>query len=245
MKKNLFRFGIFCISFLLGMHITNCKEQSNIIENSIISQNLNEICFSLNDLIKLPEIENSKENYPKNYNKKEYPVILNTRDGLQRKGILSICPNAKGNVVLCHPATYDKSFMEFFDQHIFKDYNCIRFDFRWHGENKKKQYCTLGKYEIYEVESAVNILNNHPNTQSLPIYGFGISLGAAVLIETESRFNLFDGLILQSSFESLRMQVRRITSLHNLAFTTQEDFWQKQLADLIFTKFIQCILLKK
>ncbi len=142
-------------------------------------------------------------------------VILEAKDGCKRNAILTIRPHARGNLVLCHPATFDKEFMKVFVDKVFKDYNCIRFDFRRHGEDAALHYSTCGKKEIYEVEAAVRVLKQHEKTQNLPIYGFGISLGAAVLIQAESKMKLFEGLILQSTFERLSLQIRRTIPLFN------------------------------
>lgn len=142
-------------------------------------------------------------------------LVLNAQDGCVRKGVLTLRPNARGNIVLCHPATFDKEFMKQFVDEVFTEYNCLRFDFRRHGDDATTHYSTCGKKEVYEAEAAVNHLKNHPATKHLPTYGFGISLGAAVLIQAESQKNLFDGLILQSTFERLSLQIRRTVPLFN------------------------------
>lgn len=142
-------------------------------------------------------------------------IVLKTEDGCQRNGVLTLRPNARGNIVLCHPATYDKEFMKVFVDKVFVDYNCIRFDFRHHGDDALQHYSTCGKKEIYEVEAALDILKKHDQTKDMPTYGFGISLGAAVLIEAESKKHSFDALILQSTFEKLSLQIRRKIPLFN------------------------------
>jgi|GEM_PF-1772381 uncharacterized protein len=136
-------------------------------------------------------------------------IVLKTKDGLKRDAVLTIRKNAKGNMVLCHPAAYDKDFMIPFQEHIFAHYNCIRFDFRRHGKGRKKQRSSLGKKEVYEVLSAIDVIKNDSRTKNLPTYGFGISLGAVVLIQTEAANHKFDGLILQAPFESLKNQIQR------------------------------------
>ena len=155
---------------------------------------------------------------------KQQKITLKTSDGLLRHGVLTTRSNAKGNVVLCHPAAYDQDFLIPYEEKTFSYYNCIRFDFRRHGQNSSGQTTTLGKKEIYEVNAAVEYLKNDPLTKDLPIYGFGVSMGAVVLIEAESKKHQFDALILQSPFESLREQVKRSFGffrgplMHNLIF---------------------------
>lgn len=202
-------------------------EQEEILNNQNLENSPMEI-IEAKKIISLSVGEKSDK-------KEELFITLRTRDNIERKGVLSLCQNnPKGNIILCHPASYEKGFMENFDRQVFKDYHCLRFDFRRHGENNKKQYSTLGKHEIYDVEAAIEIIKNHPKTQNLPTYGFGISLGAAVLIEAENKFDFFDALILQSSFESLRKQIKRtykfydLPLMHNLIFREPTRFIAKK-----------------
>ena len=153
-----------------------------------------------------------------------HETYIDTRDGLRRKAILMLRDNAEGNVVLCHSATFNKESMLPYADKLFAKYNCITFDFRRHGEQNGKQYSTSGKKEIYEVEAAAKFMRDDKRTSNLPVYGFGVSMGAAYLIEAQSQLKLFDGLILQSCFESLRKQIKRqygffrIPFMHNLIF---------------------------
>ncbi len=163
----------------------------------------------------------------------EEKVSITTKDGIKRSAILSLKSNAKANVVLCHPATHNKEYMKDYEEKLFKDYNCIRFDFRRHGENSENQYSTIGVHEAYEVEAAAKLLKEKKETKNLPIYGFGVSLGAAALIKTESRNHIFDALILQSCFENLKTQIRRMFTFYrvplmdNLIFTSPVSYYAK------------------
>lgn len=144
-------------------------------------------------------------------------IVLTTRDGLVRYGVLTLRHGAKGNVVLCHGAACDKEYMQPFVLDVFKDYNCLTFDFRRHGEACQGQYSTIGKKEIYEIEAAVALLLEEPACAKLPRFGFGISMGGAALIEAQSKnSSLFDGLIIQSTFESLHRQAQRTFPLYRL-----------------------------
>jgi len=143
-------------------------------------------------------------------------ITLTTKDGLFRKAILSIVNNAKGNVVLCHPAAKHKEYMQSYREQLFPQYNTIAFDFRRHGEDQKKQYSTIGRDERYEVEAAAKIFKQDSRTKNLPTYGFGISLGAVAIIELESRQHTFDGIIIQSAYESLKKQIMRLYQFYRL-----------------------------
>ncbi len=160
---------------------------------------------------------------------------IKTADGLIRKGILTTTENAKGNVILCHPITFNKEYMQDYGKKLFAGYNYLTFDFRLHGENNKKQYTTIGQDEVQEVEAAVKLIKEDSRTKNLPLYGFGISMGAVALIEAENKKHTFDGLILQSSYETMRKQVKRmygffkIPLMHNFIFRQPTKLIAKSL----------------
>ena len=158
-----------------------------------------------------------------------YKTTFKTKDGIKRNAIVTLRKNAKGNVVLCHPAARNKEYMKDYDDKLFDEYNSIRFDFRRHGEESKQQYSTIGIKEALEVEAAFKILKSHDSTRDLPTYGFGISMGAAALIVAESKKPMFDGLIIQSCYESLRKQIKRMFSFYRIPL----------MEHLIFTKPIR------
>lgn len=144
--------------------------------------------------------------------REERALTITTCDGLNRNAIFTLAENplnAKGCVLLCHPAAYNKSFMSPYVDMLFKDYHCLRFDFRRHGQNSRKQCTTMGRDEAYDVEAAVNCLREQPECKDLPLYGFGISMGGAALLEAQVRYECFDALILQSTFDSLGTQIKR------------------------------------
>jgi len=165
----------------------------------------------------------------------EEKTEIKTADGLIRKGILTTTENAKGNVILCHPITFNKEYMQDYGKKLFDRYNYLTFDFRLHGENNKKQYTTIGQDEVQEVEAAVKLLKEDNRTKNLPLYGFGISMGAAALIEAENKKHTFDGLILQSSYETMRKQIKRmygffkIPLMHNFIFRQPTKLIAKRL----------------
>lgn len=140
---------------------------------------------------------------------KSIHTVLLTEDGIERNAVLTLRKGAKGNIIMCHPAAYDKEFMVPYKDAVFAQYNCFRFDFRRHGEHSRKQYSTLGRKEVYEVFAAIELLRNRKETKDLPTFGFGVSLGASVLLRAEADRPFFKGLILQAPFESLSKQIQR------------------------------------
>ena len=133
----------------------------------------------------------------------------NCSEKLVRHGILLKKRNAKATVLICHGFTcnkYDTGFLRY----LFKDYNCMNFDFRAHGENAEGQCCTLGKNEAYDVIAAAKFLRMHPDLKDIPLLVYGFSMGAVASIEAQAKDNsLFDAMILDCPFDSAESVVKR------------------------------------
>jgi pimeloyl-ACP methyl ester carboxylesterase len=125
-----------------------------------------------------------------------------SRERIVRQGQLKITKNALATVLICHGYMCDKTDTGFL-RTIFKDYNVLTFDFRAHGQNTAKQYCTFGREEAFDVIGAVNFLKSRPEVQGKPIIAYGFSMGAVSAIEAQSRHGkLFDAMILDCPFDS-------------------------------------------
>lgn len=128
---------------------------------------------------------------------------------IMRRGILVKRENAKGTILFCHGFSCDKNDTGFL-RYIFPDYNCMNFDFRAHGENREGQFCTLGKYEAYDVIAAAKFLRNHPDLQDLPVLAYGFSMGAVASIEAQAKeASLFDAMILDCPFDTSEKVIKR------------------------------------
>lgn len=121
---------------------------------------------------------------------------------IERNGYVSINPNAKANILLCHGFTTNKEDMSLL-RYLLQDYNIINFDFRAHGENITEQSCTLGCDEKYDVLGAVKYIKNDSLLNHLPLFVYGFSMGsvASILAESDNP-DLFTGAIWDCPFES-------------------------------------------
>jgi pimeloyl-ACP methyl ester carboxylesterase len=133
------------------------------------------------------------------------------QDALKRYGLLVRYPQAEATILLCHGFMCDK-----FDMGILRRlfprgrFNVMSFDFRAHGENKKGQYCTLGREEAYDVMAAAKFLRNHPDLKSKPLYVYGFSMGAVAAIEAQAKdSSLFDAMMLDCPFDSAENVIKR------------------------------------
>jgi len=123
-------------------------------------------------------------------------------DRIVRQGALKTQKGAKATVVICHGYMCDKNDTGFL-RSVFKDYNVLTFDFRAHGQNTARQYCTFGHDEALDVIGAVDFVKTRPELAGKPIIAYGFSMGAVSAIEAQARHGkLFDAMILDCPFES-------------------------------------------
>lgn len=116
------------------------------------------------------------------------PRTAGSRQTIKRRGTLMIRPGAKGTVLLCHPYRLNRLLMLLItSETLFPDYNVFTFDFRAHGEDvTPDQVCTLGKNEALEVKTAARYLHEHQELKNLPVYIYGISMGAVASLRALS-----------------------------------------------------------
>ncbi|MCK4264860.1 alpha/beta hydrolase [Candidatus Babeliales bacterium] len=133
---------------------------------------------------------------------------INSEEKIKRHGILTLRPNAKGTVLICHGYTCNKFDITFL-RTMFTNYNCLIFDFRAHGEENENQLCTLGKDEALDVIGAVEFVKNHSKLKFQKLFGYGFSMGAVSLIEAQAQKKLFDALILDCPFDSLETVISK------------------------------------
>jgi pimeloyl-ACP methyl ester carboxylesterase len=128
---------------------------------------------------------------------------------LVRDAELIVRPKARATVIFSHGFKGNKDTVRAL-RTLFPHYHTLIFDFRAHGKNTQGQCCSFGAHEKYEVKAAVDYIKHHPRLKHLPLFGYGISMGAASLIEAEAAFGrLFDALILDSPFDDIEQVITR------------------------------------
>ena len=177
------------------------------------------IVFSLLSLLNLSHIKDGiwqKDSTAQQvtfYSQKE----AGSNEWLARKGVLVIKKDAPATVLLLHGFGTDKSDIGPF-RLLFKNYNSMVFDFRAHGESKQDQSCTFGHDEVYDVFAAVDFLKTHPQLKDKPIFAYGLSMGAATAIESQSLDpSLFQAMALDAPFMSSEEVVKQ--SVEKLKFS--------------------------
>lgn len=153
----------------------------------------------INDISWHQKINSYKEDLMKNY--AGQPVSIITEDNINLAGLLFIRPQAQRTLLVCHGWLMNKERLRVLVQLFDKD-NILLFDFRAHGESQG-DYTSIGFHEKKDVIAAYKFIQQHPQIQHLPIFGLGISMGAASLLSAAAEGIPFTGLIIDSVFGRL------------------------------------------
>jgi uncharacterized protein len=164
------------------------------------------------------------------------PVAFAAQDGMQLAGLVFIRPQAKRNFLMCHG--YSRSKERLYNLvKLFPDDNILIFDYRAHGESQG-DFTTIGYHEKNDVIAAFDLLNSYEKTKSLPTFGIGVSMGAVSLLGAASQGLPFKGIVIDSAFKRLDMQLAKMfpekTGLPLMPFM---NFCQR-----IFEYFSQCCM---
>ncbi|HLX13530.1 MAG TPA: alpha/beta fold hydrolase [Bacteroidota bacterium] len=82
-------------------------------------------------------------------------------------------------------------------------FNVLLYDARAHGESDGI-YCTYGYYEKFDCSRVIDYLRSRSDISQQPIGLFGISMGAAVALQTAAIDDRVSAVIAENSFASLR-----------------------------------------
>ncbi len=125
-----------------------------------------------------------------------------SNERIARKGFLVKRRKAPATVLILHGYGINKFDVAPF-RLFFKDFNCLTFDFRGHGENIEDQYCTIGHDEVFDLFAAVDFIRSQEDLKNKPIFIWAPSMGASTAIEAQSIDpNLCQGMFLDAPFPS-------------------------------------------
>lgn len=152
------------------------------------------------------------------------PIHKDSNQRIERNGTLVRYPDADATILICHGFMCDRFDVAFL-RNIFprKKCNIMTFDFRAHGENLDGQFCTFGKDEALDVQTAARFLREHPELKGKPLIVYGFSMGAVASIEAQAQDDqLFDAMILDCPFDSSKNLIRKGLSNMKLKLFGQE-----------------------
>ena len=165
-------------------------------------------------------------------------------------------PNAiNGTIVYLHGIGDNKALGIAHAQLLFNHgFNVAMLDFRAHGSSEGT-YCTYGYYEKYDVQHFLDALSARKDF-SLGKFGvYGLSMGAAIALQTASIDKRICAVVAENSFATLRTifddYQKRIIKLpfhylRNLIIARSEklaDFDAKKVSPLNAVKFIEAPIL--
>ncbi|HSA06601.1 MAG TPA: alpha/beta hydrolase [Candidatus Gastranaerophilales bacterium] len=188
----------------------------------LIIRNIALICLIL--IFFLPFFIQSKIYYPsKQLFLVEIPyedIFIKTEDGLNINAWYS--PPAAGNftILFCHGNGGNLSFYgEIIETLQENGYGVLAIDYRGYGKSEGKP-SEQGLYT--DLRSAVLYLKEQKNTPEEEIVLWGLSLGGAVVAQAASENGKFKGVVLQSSFTSIKDMSSDV--LHRLYLGVSSDY---------------------
>lgn len=162
-------------------------------------------CSRLSTLDYEIKIKEGYENLIKNKNLEYINIFAEDRTSLS--GYLISRPNAKAVILICHGYRQSKEFM-YRLVNLFNDFTIFLLDFRCHGQSEDKTI-SFGFFESLDVKAACGYLKSNLKTKDLPIFGLGFSMGCSALLKAAQESSCFKGLILDSCFSRLDIQLSR------------------------------------
>ncbi len=188
--------------------------------------------------------KNNKPYHPSHLNLPYEEIDFELEKNLNTKIWLIKNPNSKKIVIYLHGVEESKLFGLPYAKFLYENnFNVVLFDFRRHG-NSNGKFCTYGFYEKYDVKKIIDFILQRNDFQNKKIALMGISMGAAIAIQTAVIDDRISCMIAENSFTTLRKifddYQRRIIKLpfhylRNLVFSRCEkiaNFNSKQISPI-------------
>ena len=137
-------------------------------------------------------------------------INFKTQDNINIQGLALKRPGASYSMVVCHG--YHRDLYDAINiVSLFDRCNILLFDFRAHGTSQHHHTSiSLGALERQDVSAALTFAKYYFKEPQLPIVGIGFSMGAAALIGAVAQGAPCDALIVDSCFEELAAQIKRV-----------------------------------
>lgn len=134
---------------------------------------------------------------------------LVSQDGASFEAWVLEASDPRGVIVACHGYRANRlQLVEIAHGLRQRGYTVITFDLRGHGTRPGR--CTFGVQDVWDVEAILGWLDQQPALRTLPLGGFGWSLGGAVAIQTAIRTARWRALVTDSTYARLFRVVARV-----------------------------------
>jgi uncharacterized protein len=136
-------------------------------------------------------------------------LLFHTTDGTLLCGDFWAQPQPAPTIVICHGYRINRTHMRPVAALEYQDgYNILLFDFRGHGESESVA-TSGGNAEIRDLEAALNVVRQQPETLPGKIIIHGFSMGASVALLTDPQTDVA-AIVLDSPYARLDEILQRI-----------------------------------
>lgn len=136
-------------------------------------------------------------------------LLFHASDGTLLCGDFWAQPQPAPTIVICHGYRINRTYMRPVAALEYQDgYNILLFDFRGHGESESVA-TSGGNAEIRDLEAALNVVRQQPETLPGKIIIHGFSMGASVVLLTDLQTDVA-AIVLDSPYARLDEILQRI-----------------------------------
>lgn len=155
----------------------------------------------------------------------QHPLVFQADDGTVLRGDFWAQPHPAPTIIICHGYRVSRSYMRSTAALIYTKLGCnlLLFDFRGHGESDSVPI-SLGNAEVRDLQAAITVASQQPETLPGTIIIHGFSVGAAVALLTPPRPEVA-AIIADSSYARLDDILRRFV----VCKLTEDHTWWSPL----------------
>jgi len=116
------------------------------------------------------------------------PLVFQADDGVVLRGDFLAQPHPAPTIIICHGYHISREYLRSTTAYIYAMFGCnlLLFDFRGHGESDRAAI-SLGNGEVHDLQAAITVASQQPETFPGAIVIHGFSMGAAVALLTPPR----------------------------------------------------------
>ena len=183
----IFVLFLFCIAFVFVLSLASYKSIRNFLHPQ--------------------RRQRSVDNTPEKFGIEYENIQLVTKDGIELAAWYT--PSKNGALILVGHGHSDSRSPEHFAMYARNGYGVLAWDFRAHGESSGED-STIGYYESLDVEAALNFGLQQKNIEHIGAWGG--SMGGAAVLETASRREEIEAVVLDSTFATLEDELNKLIS---------------------------------
>ncbi len=110
-------------------------------------------------------------------------LVFQTDDGVVLRGEFLAQPHPAPTIIICHGYHISREYLRSTTAYVYSMFGCnlLLFDFRGHGESDRAAI-SLGNGEVHDLQAAITVASQQPETFPGAIVLHGFSMGAAVAL---------------------------------------------------------------